>query len=91
MRIGGRKYAAEVARRKAQRASNLRRLRDGRAWTQPELGRRLGMPASYVCQMETGSRPITLQTVDRVAAALELPPAQVLAELDAPSAVPEAT
>ena len=68
MRIGGRKYAAEVARRKAQQASNLRRLRDGRAWTQHELGRRLGM----------------------VAAALELPPVQVLAKLDAPSAA-EAT
>lgn len=81
MRIGGRQYLADIERRADLRAKNLRRIRDARGWLQTDMARRLGMPSTFVCSLETGDRTITLKTVDRLAAALD-----ILAELDAPIA-----
>lgn len=47
----------------------LRRLRDGRGWTQDELGERIGCTGSHISAVETGRRPPTRQfaaSADRV-------------------------
>ena len=66
------------------RARNFCRLREARSWGQVVLARKLDMAHTYVVQMESGGRPITLRTIDRLAPSLGMTPAQVLAELDAP-------
>lgn len=87
MRVGGRQYLAAVEQFATVRAANLRRLRVARGWVQVELARRIGSSESQVCQMETGRRSISLSTIDRLALAMKVPPALVLAELDTPVAV----
>lgn len=66
-----------------RRATNLRRLREARSWGQVVLARKLDMAHTYVVSMEAGARPITLRTIDKLAPALGLTAAEVLAELDA--------
>jgi transcriptional regulator with XRE-family HTH domain len=68
------------------RARNFRRLREGAAMPQVVLARKLGMAHTYIVSMESGGRPITLRTIDKLAPVLGMTPAQVLAELDAPVA-----
>lgn len=68
------------------RARNFRRLREARQLPQVVLARKLDMAHTYIVSMESGTRPITLRTIDKLAPVLGLTPAQVLAELDAPLA-----
>ena len=62
------------------RATNLRRLRGAR--NSEALGRLCKINASHLREMEAGRRPVTIKTIDRLAAGLCMTPAQVLAELD---------
>lgn len=71
------------AAHEVRRAGNLRRLREARSWNQVQLARQLDMPQTYIVSMESGARPITLRTIDKLAPALGLTAAQLLAELDA--------
>jgi len=72
-----------AADHEVRRASNLRRLREARSWNQVQLARKLDMSHTYIVSMESGARPITLRTIDKLAPALGLTAAQLLAELDA--------
>ena len=55
----------------------LRIEREGRI-TQGELARRLGVPQNYVSRWETGARPIKLDDLERIEAAVEIPKGTIL-------------
>jgi len=46
----------------------LRRARRRREWTQAELARRVGMPASQLCAYETGAKQPSVATLSRILA-----------------------
>lgn len=72
----------DAAVRRTRRAGNLRRLRDARGWNAEEMGHACGICASFVREMESGRRTISMPTIDRIADALKFKPSHVLAELD---------
>lgn len=53
---------------------NLRTIREIKGLSQSEVGRRMGVPASYVCDMERGRRSPNLRTIAGFAAVLRTPP-----------------
>ncbi|MFE7743402.1 multiprotein-bridging factor 1 family protein [Nocardia sp. NPDC057455] len=66
----------QAAYRAAQLAYELgkkvREAREQRGWTQTELARRAGMKQHAISRFEAGDSVPTLQTLDRIAAALEV-------------------
>ncbi len=58
--------------------SNLRAARKKRKWTQEDLAVRSGVHAGEISRMEGGKRDPQVSTVERLAAALEIPPGQLL-------------
>jgi transcriptional regulator with XRE-family HTH domain len=58
--------------------SNLRAARKKREWTQEDLAERSGVHAGEISRMEAGKRDPQVSTVERLAAALEIPPGQLL-------------
>lgn len=64
------------------RAENLRHFRLAHGLSQIAMGERCSMPSNTVCMMEGGLLPISIKTIDRIAAAFEMSPAMILAELD---------
>jgi HTH-type transcriptional regulator/antitoxin HipB len=68
--------AANAGLQRAQRALELgeqiRGLREGRGISQAELGRRIGSTQPAIARLEAGRVSPTLETLDRVAAALEV-------------------
>jgi transcriptional regulator with XRE-family HTH domain len=59
-------------------ASNLRRERLARQWTQEELALRVGITQGYLSEMESGSRNVSLDMLDQVCAAFEANPVDML-------------
>jgi transcriptional regulator with XRE-family HTH domain len=57
----------------ARFASNLRSLREMRALTQAELGHRAGIGAASISHFETGQRVPSLESLVKVADALDVP------------------
>jgi transcriptional regulator with XRE-family HTH domain len=57
---------------------NLRRLRHEAGLTQEELGSRAGVQMADVSRYESGNRDPRISTVARLAAALEVPIAELL-------------
>ncbi len=51
--------------------------------TQAEVGRRLGLPQSFVSKYETGERRLDMIELLRVARVLEIDPSQFINQLDA--------
>ncbi|MCA7893468.1 helix-turn-helix domain-containing protein [Burkholderia cepacia] len=60
-------------------AINLRRLRAEREWTQEDLAHYSGLDRSFVAHVERQSRNISLDNLERLAVALEVPVATLLA------------
>jgi transcriptional regulator with XRE-family HTH domain len=58
--------------------SNLRTARKNRQWTQEDLAERSGVHAGEISRMEAGKRDPQVSTVEKLAAALEIPPGQLL-------------
>jgi len=58
----------------------VRGLRTTLGWSQEELGERAGFHASYIGQIERGTKKISLLAVQRLAAALKVKIADLLAE-----------
>jgi DNA-binding XRE family transcriptional regulator len=56
----------------------IRELRRGRRWSQQQLGVAAGLDRTYVNAVEQGKQNLTLAAVLRLAAALEVPPDQLL-------------
>lgn len=57
---------------------NVRRLREEAGLSQEQLAFDAGMKRSYLSDMERGVRNPTVRAVGRLAAALEVPPADLL-------------
>lgn len=58
--------------------SNLRSARKERKWTQEDLAERSGVTPGEISRMEAGKRDPQVSTVEKLAAALELRPGQLL-------------
>jgi transcriptional regulator with XRE-family HTH domain len=63
-----------VVKSERRAADLIRRARRHREWTQAELARRVGMPASQLCAYESSAKQPSAATLDRIlrAAGLEL-------------------
>jgi transcriptional regulator with XRE-family HTH domain len=59
-------------------ASNVRRLRAKRKFSQKALADKIGISVSYVSMLERGQRSPPLETIEKMAKALGVPPASLL-------------
>jgi HTH-type transcriptional regulator / antitoxin HipB len=58
--------------------SNLQAARKQRGWTQEELSARSGVQPGEISRMEAGKRDPQVSTLEKLAAALEIPPGRLL-------------
>lgn len=65
----------------AQFGSTIRHLRESAELSQEELASRCGLHRTYVGGVERGERNISLQNIVRLAEALQVPPASLLANI----------
>jgi transcriptional regulator with XRE-family HTH domain len=63
-------------------AANLGRIRKQRELTQEQLGWAAGMHQTAVARIESGERKPTLDTIFKLAAGLEVPPAELFKGID---------
>ena len=61
-------------------ASNLKHYRQARGLTQAALAAAMDVDRAHVSAMERGRQNVTLQTLQRVAAHLDVAPAQLIEE-----------
>jgi len=59
-------------------AGNVRRLRSKKKLSQKALADRIGISVSYVSMLERGQRSPPLETIEKMAKALGVPPAALL-------------
>jgi len=59
-------------------ASNVRRIRTKKQLSQKALADKVGISVSYVSMLERGQRSPPLETIEKVAKALSVPPASLL-------------
>lgn len=59
-------------------AGNLRRLRLERKWSQEDCAEKCGLHRTYIGAVERGERNITLASLDRIAAAFNVSPIDLL-------------
>ena len=57
---------------------NVRQLRLERQWSQDELSARSGLTQSYVSQVESGLRAVSIDALDQLARAFGEPPDRLL-------------
>jgi transcriptional regulator with XRE-family HTH domain len=57
---------------------NVRRLRQAQNMTQDDLCAKAGMGQSYLSQLESGLRSVSIDAIDKLAKALGVPPDQLL-------------
>jgi transcriptional regulator with XRE-family HTH domain len=57
---------------------NVRRIRMAKNWSQEELCARSGLSQSYVSQVESGLRSVSIDAVDQLARGLAVTPDQLL-------------
>jgi transcriptional regulator with XRE-family HTH domain len=62
-------------------SANIRRLREEKGWSRPQLGARLTPPTSgqQIEKLEKGERRLTIDWIERVARALGVDPAELIA------------
>ena len=70
---------AKPATPQAKFAANVERLREARGMTQEQLGWAAGMHQTVVARVESGERQPTLRTIFKLAAGLDVPPAELFA------------
>lgn len=61
-----------------QFATNLRRIRHAKGWSQDELALEAEMSRSYLSQIEKGKFYVSLKVIGRLAAALGVDPMEFL-------------
>ena len=61
-------------------ATRLRVLRAKLGWSQEELAERCGLHRTYIGAIERGERNVTLSTVHRIARAIGISSAELIAE-----------
>jgi transcriptional regulator with XRE-family HTH domain len=59
-------------------ATNLRRLRNAKGWSQDDLAYEAGISRSYLSQIEKGVFYVSLRVIGRLAATLDVEPAEFL-------------
>jgi transcriptional regulator with XRE-family HTH domain len=59
-------------------ATNVRRERTGRDWSQEELADRAGISQTYTSQLESAQRAVSIDTIEKIARAFNLEPDQLL-------------
>lgn len=57
---------------------NLVAVRKEKGWSQSELARRAGVPASYICALEAGTKSPLLSTIAKLAETLDVRPGDLL-------------
>ena len=62
----------------ARFAANVRRLRAKKKLSQKALADKVGISVSYVSMLERGQRSPPLETIEKMAKALGVPPANLL-------------
>jgi transcriptional regulator with XRE-family HTH domain len=62
-------------------ATNLRRLRHERAWSQEDLALEAGLHRTFVAHVERKIRNISIDNIEKLAHALGVSPAELLVEL----------
>lgn len=60
-------------------ANNVRRLREKKKFSQKALADKVGISVSYVSMLERGQRSPPLETIEKMAKALGVPAASLLA------------
>ncbi|HEX5592001.1 MAG TPA: helix-turn-helix transcriptional regulator [Solirubrobacterales bacterium] len=66
----------------AQFAANVERLREARGMTQEQLGWAAGLHQTAVARIESGERKPILDTIFKLAAGLEVAPAELFDGID---------
>ena len=66
-------------------ATNIRRLRHARGWTQEDLAERVGLSARYVGQVERAQASMTITVLGRFADAFAIEAAELVRAIDIPS------
>jgi len=61
-------------------ARNLRLLRRERGWSQEKLGQNVGISTNYVGMIERQERSPTIKVIEKIAAAFEIDPIELLKE-----------
>ena len=74
--------AAKVETPRAIFAANVAGIRERRGLTQEQLGWAAGLHQTAVARIESGERKPTLDTIFKLAAGLEVPPAELFAGID---------
>lgn len=64
---------------KVQVGRNLQRLREARGWSQEVLAFESGIHRTYISGVERGVRNPTVEVLAKIASALGVPPAELLA------------
>jgi transcriptional regulator with XRE-family HTH domain len=59
-------------------ATNLRRLRQEREWSQEEFADRAGIHRTYVSDLERGARNPTIEVLERLAKPFQIAPGRLL-------------
>ena len=59
-------------------AGNVRRLRTERGLSQEELAEVAGVHRTYIGMLERGEKNVTIYNIERIARALDVPPASLL-------------
>jgi transcriptional regulator with XRE-family HTH domain len=67
---------------RAMFAANVGRIRERRGLTQEQLGWAAGLHQTAVARIESGERRPTLDTIFKLARGLEVPPADLFAEIN---------
>jgi transcriptional regulator with XRE-family HTH domain len=63
-------------------AANVARIRERRGLTQEQLGWAAGIHQTAIARIEKGERKPTLDTIFKLAAGLEVPPAELFAGIN---------
>jgi transcriptional regulator with XRE-family HTH domain len=66
-------------------ATNIRRLRHAKGWTQEDLAERVGLSARYVGQVERAQASMTVTVLGRFAEAFAIEAAELVSLLDVSS------
>jgi DNA-binding XRE family transcriptional regulator len=64
---------------------SVRARRHNLEMSQEELGRRSGLHRTYICDVERGARNVSLDSIVRIANALQVPPAALFGGFEDPS------
>ncbi len=63
---------------RARLSGNMRRLRQAKNWSQEELAHQSGLHRTYISDLEREARNPTIEVVDKIAVALNVPCGELL-------------